>query len=226
MAIIAILVTVVINIMVAIAQRKLARHAAMTSNTELSQLAAFSDLWGKLEAVVLEELDASPSPGHLEGGDPTVGPWRRLLAIHTSNTCRVDHEGGVVFSLKPTTTTASDTGGVACELRLPNLFLECTPPRPWVVRAEAETMKQAEETCCKWTLLFCIGTGPDLVHLHPSTLRNAGRIRQLGRQLQAKALAVASSGAASGSASSSGAALTWASGAAAAPGGTGLITLG
>ena len=54
-------------------------------------------------------------------------------------------------------------------------------------------MKQAEETCCNWTLLFCIGTGPDLVRMHLSTLRNAGRIRQLGRQLQAAALAVASS---------------------------------
>ena len=87
MAIIAILVTVVIIIMVAIVQLELARSAAMTSNTELSQLAAFSELWGQLEAAVLEELAASPPHGDLAGGDPTVGPWRRLLANHASITC-------------------------------------------------------------------------------------------------------------------------------------------
>ena len=122
--------------------------------------------------------------------------WRRLLAIHTSNAVRPGHVGGVVFTLEGCIThmpTASVTGGAACELVLPNLFLQCTPPHAWVVHAEAETVEKAEEECCMQTFLFCLGAGPDLVRLHDSTLRNSGRIRYLGRRLQATALAVASS---------------------------------
>ena len=79
--------------------------------------------------------------------------------------------------------TTSVPGGAACELELPNLFLQCTPPHAWVVRAEAETVEKAEEECCMQTFLFCLGAGPDLVRLHHSTLRDMCRIRNLGRWL-------------------------------------------
>ena len=160
------------------------------SDPELSQLAAFSE-WDELAAAVQEELAASPSCGNLQG--PT---WRRLLAIHTSNACRAGHVGGVVVTLEGCITqmpTASVTGGAACELVLPNLFLQCTPPHAWVVHAEAETVEKAEEECCMQTFLFCLGAGPDLVRLHPSTLRDMGRIHNLGRRLQAAAFMVAPS---------------------------------
>ena len=98
------------------------------SDPELSQLVSFS-LWGELKAAVQEEFAASPSHGDLKGP-----PWRRLLANHTSDTCRPNEAGGVVFTLSGCIThmpTASATGGAACELVLPNLFLECTPPHDW-----------------------------------------------------------------------------------------------
>ena len=162
----------------------------MSSNPECSQLEVFRE-WGELRAAVLEELAASRSEGYLQG--PT---WRRLLAVHVSNTCRPGHMGGVVESLDGCIThmpTASVTGGMECALVLPKLFLECELPFAWVARGEADTREKAEETCCFLTFLFCLAAGPDLVRLHPSTLRDPDRIRAVARRLHAAALAVASS---------------------------------
>ena len=155
-------------------------------NAELSQLVTFME-WGELAAAVEEELAASNSGGNLQGP-----PWRRLLANHVSLCCQPRHIGGVVASLEGCfTCTASASGGGVCELVLPNLFVNVTPPSPWVVRVEAATLAAAEEECCRLTLIFCISVGPDLVRLHPSTLRDIGRIREMGRKVRMLALALA-----------------------------------
>ena len=130
----------------------------------------------------------SPSRGNL--GGPR---WRRMLANHVSVCCQEEHRGGVVGSLDELELwkiAASATGGnTEVTLTLPNLFRELkTPPSPISFTYEHHDMDQAKDLVCLTTLLFALVAGPNRVRLHPSTVRDAERVREAAGIARAHAI--------------------------------------
>ena len=120
----------------------------------------------------------SPSRGNL--GGPR---WRRMLANHVSVCCQPEHRGGVVGSLEEPelwNIAASATGGKSeVTLTLPNLFTQLATPQAAIsFTYKHPDVDQAKDFACRTTLLFALVAGPNLVRLHPSTVRNAARVHE------------------------------------------------
>ena len=124
----------------------------------------------ELSAILNEEIKHSPSRGHLGG--------RHMLANHVSVCCQPEHRGGVVGSLEEPelwNIAASATGGKSeVTLTLPNLFTQLATPQAAIsFTYKHPDVDQAKDFACLTTLLFALVVGPNLVRLHPNTVRNA-----------------------------------------------------
>ena len=113
--------------------------------------------------------------------------WRRLLANHVSTYCQPRQIGGVVDCLESCimiTNIASASGDCLfeCKLSLPRLFKEVEGPGPLVLYKWNHSEELVAEACCMEAFMFCCSVAPGLVRLHPSTLGDTSRIRELGNK--------------------------------------------
>ena len=74
----------------------------------------------------------------------------------------------------------SATAGVSkVTLTLPNLFTQLATPQAAIsFTYKHPDVDQAKDFACRTTLLFALVAGPNLVRLHPSTVRDAARVHE------------------------------------------------